>query len=237
MSVPLFDVVPNSITAPETFNTDMDDLLGNLNPFIQALNDAGTAYGLSLSGTSTTSVAIATGSKSLTTQTGLGWKPGYNIFIASTASPTNRMIGTVTSYTTGTGALVVSVSAVGGSGTFAAWSIGPAAFVSLNNQTFDNPTFTGKITEEVYSLVGNGIDPTNGTIQVKTLTANTTFTATIYDGQSVTLMIADGAGYTATWPTIRWIGLSAPTLSLSRYTTIGIWKAAGEIFGVLIGEA
>lgn len=83
-----------------------------------ANNAAGT------NGTSTTSLAIGTGSKTLTMQTGRSIVPGMQVILANTASPaTQLMRGTVTSYTAGTGALVVAVDYVIGSGTIATWTI------------------------------------------------------------------------------------------------------------------
>lgn len=85
---------------------------------------AASGYLAPVVSTSVTSLTIGTGSKSLTIETGKQWVPGMPIKIAVTASPsTNFMTGTVTSYNSGTGALVVDVSAVGGSGTYSAWSL------------------------------------------------------------------------------------------------------------------
>lgn len=91
-----------------------------------AANSATAAAGYLAPATSTssTSVTIGTGSKSFTVETAKQWVAGMPIKIAVTASPsTNYMTGTVTSYNSGTGALVVNVTAVGGSGTYAAWSL------------------------------------------------------------------------------------------------------------------
>lgn len=85
---------------------------------------AASGYLAPVTSTSSTSLTIGTGSKSLTIETGKQWVAGMAIKVAVTASPsTNYMTGTVTSYNSGTGALVVDVSAVGGSGTFSAWSL------------------------------------------------------------------------------------------------------------------
>ena len=73
--------------------------------------------------TSNTSLAISTGSKTLTVDTGKGYVIGMYAVIASSADPTNRMSGLVTAYNSGTGSLTVLVDLVNGSGTFAAWSV------------------------------------------------------------------------------------------------------------------
>lgn len=85
--------------------------------------DPGYAIMATFNGTSTTAVAIGSGSKSFTTQPGLQFFPGGTLNIASNASALNYMNGTVTSYNTTTGALVVSVLSFGGSGTHSDWNI------------------------------------------------------------------------------------------------------------------
>lgn len=92
----------------------------------------------------------------------------------------------------------------------------------------------GEIEEQQYSLTGTDIDPANGTIQYKTLSANTTFTESLTDGEYVILMIDDGAGYTITWPTITWGGGSAPTLATSGYSVIVLWQVNTVVYGATI---
>ena len=94
----------------------------------QASNAATSAtqaqnYVLGLSGNSTSSVAIGTGSKSFTANTGKLWANGQFITLASNANSANYMHGTVTSYNAGSGALVVNVLDIGGSGTLNDWNI------------------------------------------------------------------------------------------------------------------
>jgi hypothetical protein len=73
--------------------------------------------------TSTSSVAIGTGSKSFTTQTAKNFGAGQWATLASAADVSNFMFGQVTAYNSGTGALTVNVTSVGGSGTKADWNI------------------------------------------------------------------------------------------------------------------
>lgn len=74
-------------------------------------------------GTSTTSIAIGTGAKTFVTQTGKGFVPGMPVTITGQVSAGNMMYGVVTSYDTGTGALVMNITQTSGSGTIAAWNI------------------------------------------------------------------------------------------------------------------
>lgn len=72
---------------------------------------------------STSSVAIGSGSKSFTAEIDKLLQIGQWVNVASAANPANFMFGQVTSYNISTGALVVNVTTVGGSGTLADWVI------------------------------------------------------------------------------------------------------------------
>lgn len=110
---------------------------------------------------------------------------------------------------------------------------------TTDTQTLTSKTFTG-YTETVYALSGTAIDPANGTIQTKTLGANTTFTESLADGQSVILMI-NTATYTVTWPTMTWINTSgsgaAPTLEASSMNVVVMWQVGGTVYGNWVGSA
>jgi hypothetical protein len=82
--------------------------------------------------TSATSLLIGTGSKSFTTAGFYEWAVGMYVLAASAANPTNLMYGQVTSWTTATNVLVVNVLAVGGSGTFADWTVSLAGPPNLS---------------------------------------------------------------------------------------------------------
>lgn len=93
-------------------------------------------------------------------------------------------------------------------------------------------------TEEVYTLTGTEISFTNGTIQNKTVSANTTFTETLSSGQSVVLMLAGAESYTITWPTITWVsatGNVAPTLTAND--VIVMWKVGTTLYGLWSGSS
>ncbi len=74
--------------------------------------------------TSTTSLTIGTGSKSLTTQAGLAYRAGTPVTLADANNPsTNTMSGAVTAYNTSTGAMTIAVTSTAGSGTIANWNL------------------------------------------------------------------------------------------------------------------
>lgn len=120
---------PNRNMTPEAFIATADAWVAAMSTFATQVNsDLNLILNLSgLLATSTTSLLIGTGSKSLTVETSKAFLPTQSVRLYSTASPANYMLGTVTSYDAGTGALVVGVTSVGGSGTLAAWTVVLAA--------------------------------------------------------------------------------------------------------------
>lgn len=102
-----------------------------------------------------------------------------------------------------------------------------------------NPVITGSITEDVYALSGTtpALEPDNGTVQTWTLTGNSTPTDAFSDGQSITLMVADGTAYTINWPTMTWVGGSSPELATTGYSVIVLWKVGSTLYGCYLGVA
>lgn len=109
---------------------------------------------------------------------------------------------------------------------------------ATDTQTLSGKTLTG--TKETVFTITDGasvdINPANGGIQVWTLGASRTPTATNFtDGQSVTLLINDGSAFTVTWGTIGVVWLdsaSAPTLQTTGYTVIELFKVGTTVYGM-----
>lgn len=92
--------------------------------------------------TSATSLAIGTGAKSLTIDSGKTYQAGDYVKISDQAAPTtNWMYGTVTSYNDATGALVTSITEVLGSGTKTAWYVSLSGIQGADGDTL--PTLGG----------------------------------------------------------------------------------------------
>ena len=104
--------------------------------------------------------------------------------------------------------------------------------LALLNAT--NPSITGSITEQVYNLTGTEINPANGTIQYKTVSANTTFTETLTSGQSVLLRLIGANGKTITFPAMTWVGKTAPVLTAN--CVIVLWKEQTTLYGAYVGS-
>jgi hypothetical protein len=111
---------------------------------------------------------------------------------------------------------------------------------TLTAPAISSPTMTGTILEDVFTLPGltPSLNPDNGSIQVWTLTGNSSLTNNLSAGESITLMIDDGAAYTITWPTMTWVnnGGSAPTLATTGYTVVALWKVSTTLYGALVGN-
>lgn len=84
-----------------------------------ALNAPGT------SATSTDAITIGSGSKSMTIQTGKAFAVGQYLLLSATAGV--WMLGSVSSYNSATGALVVAVEMYQGSGSYSAWTVTPTS--------------------------------------------------------------------------------------------------------------
>lgn len=120
---------PPSTLDPVNFNSRADAFLGALPTFQDELNDfAANLNNLALTSSSTTPNTIGTGSKTFTVEAGKSYYAGMTVQAAATASPTNWMIGTVTSYNSTTGQLVMTVKYTSGTGSWSSWN----TFIALN---------------------------------------------------------------------------------------------------------
>jgi len=108
-----------------------------------------------------------------------------------------------------------------------------ALVTATSTDTFTNKT----IRDTVYALSGTAFDATNGAVQTKTLSANTTFTDSLSSGDAIVLQLEAGASYTVTWPTMTWVtsgGNVAPTLTAKD--TLVFWKVSTTLYGAYVGS-
>ncbi len=105
---------------------------------------------------------------------------------------------------------------------------------TLENKTLVDPTLQGSFTEETFTITASALDPANGTIQTKTITANTTFTDSLVDGQSITLHLIDADLFTVVFPAASWIGGSPPA-TFTGDDFYELWKIDSTLYAVEVG--
>ena len=83
------------------------------------------------------------------------------------------------------------------------------------------------------------IEPLNGTLMSWTLSADSTPTESMENGQSVTLMITAGS-FIITWDSVlapaRWTGGAAPELPATGQAVITLWKVNDLVYGSHLGD-
>ena len=175
-----------------------------------------------------TDVTITTPSSGqVLTYNGTGW---VNQAVSGT--------GTVTSVamTVPTG-LTVSGSPITSSGTLAiAFDTGysiptntqQASWVNNSGDTIDDVTLV-EFTETTGTLSGTELNITGATIKSRALTANTTFTDGLTDGQSLTLHLTGGDTWVATWPTNTLVG-SLPSGGPTAADVWVFWKIGTTLY-------
>lgn len=130
------DMVGAVATAVNAHAADIDSLNTTL------------AAGVDLTNTSTTSLAIGTGSKTFVLATAKSYQVNQWILATDASTPGNYMLGQVTSWTVGTKTLIISVSVTSGSGTIANWTV---QYSSPPDQTVAISTLT-----ELTGLIASG---------------------------------------------------------------------------------
>ena len=187
---------------------------GTVQAAITALN--GTVTGTNFSDTSTTSLLIGTGAKTLTISTGKSYTIGQFVTIASTPSPANFMYGQITAYNSGTGVLTVNVTSIGGTGTFAAWSIALATTAAL----FTGGTLTSALITTASVVGACGLNVPHGTAPTSPVNGDiwTTTTAVFARINGVTKTLAD---------TTQVVTFTGGTLTSALITTASAAGGAG----------
>lgn len=191
-------------TVAFTSTTGTGLLQSDWNQIVQMLQTSGVeAVNLRLvtPTTSTGSVVTIDATQTLTNKTYDTAGAGNALSIASIAVTAN----------TGTGAIVRA-----GTPTITNPALSNSNITGIKQATFNGVVDNGN------SGTGKNIDWTTGLMQKITLTANTTltYTAPSATARMTLLVIQDGTGSrTVTWPTTKWAGSGAPTLTTTASRT------------------
>ena len=105
-------------------------------------------------------------------------------------------------------------------------------FTYINGKTFTSPVLQRY--SETVATGSASLDRADGGIQTFTMTADITLSVTISDGESLTLHLSGGDSWAVTWPTMTWVGGSAPTLTAAD--VIEFWKVGLTLYGAYVGS-
>jgi len=108
-------------------------------------------------------------------------------------------------------------------------------------QTISNKKLVN-YSDEVYEIIDGAsveLDPSNGHVQIWTLTANRAPSATNFaEGQMMLLHISDGTAYTIDWAenmSVTWVGGTAVELHPADQTVVLLWKVLGILYARACG--
>ena len=209
-------------------------------------HSAGASYTLTLPNTdgNANQVLKTDGSGGLdwvdqTTDTNTTYSAGTGLSL----SGTTFSVDTLNQNTTGSAATLTTPRAINGV------NFDGSADITIADSTkmpTAGGTFTGSVTfedainETIFAITDASsvaLDPDNGMMQTWTLGANRTATDSLTTGQSMILIVtASSSNYTVTWPTMTWVGGSAPTLGGATPTAIELFKIGSTLYGATVGN-
>ena len=186
--------------------------------------------------TSVSSVAIATGSQTFTTNLSnisTAFTVGTRVRVAYVTTPANYMEGVITSFSGTT--LVVNVDSIGGSGTYANWTISVAGIQGSNGVTSITGTAnqviasasTGAVTLSLPQSINSGASPTfTGANFTGIPNAGLTNSAITINGTSTSLGGSISVG------TVTSVGFTGGLITVATPTTTPAFTVAGTSGGI-----
>lgn len=165
--------------------------------------------------TSTTSNAVSNGAKTFTVGTGLSYSPTQDLTIAYDAS--NHMHGTVTSYNSNTGVLVVDIQSHTGAGTYTAWTVNVGGISPVASVAWGDITGTLGSQSDLSTALNAKLDSTTAAL--------TYYLQTNPDGYITSAALAGYA--TESWVGSQGFITDAPSDSQTYGRNNGAWVVAG----------
>ncbi len=207
----------------------------------EAARDLAQNYAAALTGTSTTSLSVGTGSKAFTTQSGKQWSLGQRLRAASDDGVSFIMEGEVTAYSSTS--LTILVDYTEGTGTHADWNISIAGSRgSVGPEGPEGPAYSSAQGTDVTanSNTTYTLDYDNG-VWYK-VTASSSFTLNLTFPSGVYSMIVEavnfGAYTIAYTDTIEWDSGTPPTYTASGTDHVCFYTdGTGQIYGAVISQA
>lgn len=220
----------NAGLSQDAYSAAIESTLNTMKTAVDDINANASQYNVATSTTSTSNVLIGTGAKTFTVPSGLGFVVGMTLRIANTSA--NFMTGEVTSYTTTS--LVMNITSVGGSGTFASWNISMAAVGASTAASVSN-TPAGSISSTTVQAAINELDSEKLSSAANAVTDTNLSTvatgATVGDSFSVPVVTFTSKGRVTGVTTAAKItsGTAIPTTSGTSHDFTGIPSGAKRI--------
>jgi len=238
MTLPTITTLPETPSRqdPTNFSTEADAFLGALPTFGTELNSLGSYLDTLASTVDAQADAAINSVNAQAWVSGQSYSAGDVVY--SNINFLNYRANTSTSGTTDP-SLSSSWGLIGGLTYSEISTLGttePSKFVTADAN--GDVKFANAIVETVYTLTGTALDPNNGTMQVKTLSAPVTLTDSLSNGESLSLQIINGSTHAVGFPSTTWVsgsGNVAPTLTAND--TIVFFKIASTLYGVWVGSA
>lgn len=243
--IPPSPPAPARAQAPDTFSQLADafaayieQMPGYYNGLADALEQlAAEIANQGFTASSTTTLTIGTGTKSLVVSTGAAFIAGQAVLISANGNPGNDMTATIVAYNSVVGSMDVDVTSVNGSGTYNDWALALTLSVDLSGYLQKSGgIMSGPLTLPASTSAGATLNVPHGVAASAPVNGDiwTTSTGIFARIATVTRQLASLAGTetftnkTLTSPVIDTATVNAPTIN--GYTEGGDAPASGTAF-------